>query len=119
MNNPHGPKSSETVGNLKAVGIIVGSATLGALLTYGSGKFFGYEVTLVLLLVVIFPALSYSSSVTEALLPVIVLSGSGYAALSFFPHLLPAGGALCGIAVATAFATFKDEQKRERKENAV
>lgn len=100
---------SEPVETLKAIGIIAIAAALGALLAYGSARFFGNEVTLVTILITLLLSLSFESTVIEAIIATIFLGALGYVALHFFPRLLPIGGALSGIALTTLFASCKEE----------
>lgn len=101
----------ETAENLKVSAIIAIAAGLGALLAYGSARFFGDEVTLVAILVTLFLSLSFESTVTEAIIATILLGVLGYVALHFFPQLLPIGGALSGIAMTMVFATYSEKEE--------
>ena len=112
MNKPSKNPGPETVEKLKILGVIVGSAGLGALLTYGSADFFGYRVTLVAIVVVFFLGLAFEATVFDALVPTIVLGGLGYGTLRFFPQFMPVCGALCGIAIITAYAAYREEKER-------
>jgi hypothetical protein len=118
MNQPSEPQNSETVENFKALGIIGAAAALGALLAYGSATLFGYEVTLVAMMVILFTGLAFDSTVIDALIPTILFGVIGYVALLSFPHLIPVGGALCGIALVMAFAAYKEKKERQRVDNA-
>ena len=111
MKQPSEPPSSEPVETFKALGIIGIAAGLGALLAYISTRFFGYEVTLIAILVTLFLSLSFASTGVKAIIPTMLLGVLGYVALHHFPQLLPIGGALSGIAMTMAFATYKEEEE--------
>ena len=114
MNQTPESESSETVENLKALGIIIAAAGLAALLAYSVAIFFGYTVTLVAMMVTLFLGLAFESTVIDALIPTILFGGLGFVALHFFPELIPVGGGLCGIAMVMAFAAYKDERNSKR-----
>ena len=116
MSQERGPGSSAGMENLKGIGIVIRSASLGAIATYASAAFFGDGPTLAVVLTLLFYGLASSSSIIEALLPTFVFSLCGYAALQFFPQFIPFAGALSGMALMSAYATYKQE-KKERKEN--
>lgn len=111
MNNPSNNRDLNPLKNLKILGIIVGSAGLGALLTYGSAELFGYRVTLVAMVLVLFFGLAFESTVIDALVTTIFFAGLGYGTLRFFPQFMPVGGALCGIAIVTVYAAYREEKE--------
>lgn len=111
MMQPSEPSSSEAVETFKALVIIGIAAGLGALLAYGSARFFGYGVTLIAILLTLFLSLSFASTVVEAIIPTMLLGVLGYVALHHFPQFLPIGGVLSGIAMTMAFATYKEEEE--------
>jgi len=105
---------SETGQNMKLIATISLAAIFGILLSYGSTLFFGYKITLIWMVIVTFVGLALESTIIDALVPAIMLGGAGYAALIFFPKLIPLGGIFCGLAIIMGYATKREEKERNK-----